>query len=322
MPFVQGKCENCGGILTVDPNLKAANCPFCGVAYIVEDSINNYNTTIHNVESLHADVVTVMDESSSEARLKAGFAYIKIEKYDLAENEFNYVIKVAPQNHLGWLGLIEALTHNYTKRIKVAAELRKIDEYAKSVVALEPSGKGGALIAKWEAYKKSEEEKNIAEKEELKRKIVNLEREVNQLVEEQDELDKQREHNNDEITKLSSIVYPDPDFPEKEMRYDGLLSLGLLIGIIGVNSLFFSIQFKGLSIYPLVIILSLIASIVGVGFIIISSKKNYHIMALKNLIDEYRSKLDELDKKKTEIQAKIDKFNSEILTAQRTYFLY
>ena len=26
------------------------------------------------------------------------------------QNEFNYVIKVAPQNHLSWLGLIEALT--------------------------------------------------------------------------------------------------------------------------------------------------------------------------------------------------------------------
>ena len=86
MPFVQGKCENCGGILEVDSSLKAANCPFCGVAYVVQDSINNYNTTIHNVESLHADVVTVMDESSSEARLKAGFAYIKISKYAICKN--------------------------------------------------------------------------------------------------------------------------------------------------------------------------------------------------------------------------------------------
>jgi predicted RNA-binding Zn-ribbon protein involved in translation (DUF1610 family) len=46
MPFVQGKCESCGGILTVDPSLKAANCPFCGAAYVVQDSINYYKTTI------------------------------------------------------------------------------------------------------------------------------------------------------------------------------------------------------------------------------------------------------------------------------------
>ena len=58
MSFVQGKCESCGGILTVDPSLKAANCPFCGTAYVVQDSINYYNTTI-KVETMHADVVNI-----------------------------------------------------------------------------------------------------------------------------------------------------------------------------------------------------------------------------------------------------------------------
>ena len=152
MPLVQGKCENCGGILRVDSNLKAANCPFCGVAYIVQDSINNYNTTIHNVESLHADVVNVLDESSSEARVKAGFAFIKIGKYDLAEKEFSYVTRVAPQNHLGWLGLIESQTNNYTKRIRSARELRKLRDYSKSVLAFAPLGQGEGLLKKFTYY--------------------------------------------------------------------------------------------------------------------------------------------------------------------------
>ena len=42
MPFVQGKCESCGGNLTVDHNLKAANCPFYGSAYVIQDSINKF----------------------------------------------------------------------------------------------------------------------------------------------------------------------------------------------------------------------------------------------------------------------------------------
>ena len=147
MPFVQGKCENCGGILTVDPNLKAANCPFCGVAYVVQDSINYYNTSI-KVENMHDDVVNITDESSSEARLKAGAAYIKIGKYDLAEKEYQFVTKMAPQNHLGWLGLIEARTNNYTRRIKSAKELKMIDDYSRSVLTLDPSGSGNKLIEK------------------------------------------------------------------------------------------------------------------------------------------------------------------------------
>ena len=44
MPFVQAKCESCGAILTVDSNLKAANCTYCGSAYVVQDSINYYNS--------------------------------------------------------------------------------------------------------------------------------------------------------------------------------------------------------------------------------------------------------------------------------------
>ena len=79
MAFVQGKCESCGGILVVDNSLKAANCPFCGTAYVVQDSINYYNTTI-KVDTMHANVVNVSDESSSDGRIKAGDALMKLEQ--------------------------------------------------------------------------------------------------------------------------------------------------------------------------------------------------------------------------------------------------
>lgn len=122
MAFVQGKCENCGGILAVDPSLKAAICPFCGTAYVVQDSINNYNTTI-KVETMHANVVNITDESSSEARLKAADAYMKIGEYSKAEEEYTKVTELTPQNYKGWLGLIDSCTFHYTKRIKSADKL-------------------------------------------------------------------------------------------------------------------------------------------------------------------------------------------------------
>ena len=180
MPFAQGKCDNCGGILTVDPSLKAANCPFCGTAYVVQDSINNYNTSI-KVESMHADVVNVVDESSSEARLKAGAAYIQIGKYDLAEKEYQFVTKMAPQNYLGWLGIIEARTNYYSKRIKSASELKYLNECALSVSTLAQNGSGNALIEKWTNYSKNEEERNAVEKEPIAKALTNYANQVKAL---------------------------------------------------------------------------------------------------------------------------------------------
>lgn len=43
MSLVQAKCPNCGGDLTIDGKEKAAVCPYCGKAYIVEEAINGYN---------------------------------------------------------------------------------------------------------------------------------------------------------------------------------------------------------------------------------------------------------------------------------------
>lgn len=43
MPFVQGKCPECGGILAVDNGKRAAICQFCGEPFVVQDAINNYN---------------------------------------------------------------------------------------------------------------------------------------------------------------------------------------------------------------------------------------------------------------------------------------
>ena len=162
MPFVQGKCENCGGILTVDPSLKAANCPFCGVAYIVQDSINNYNTTI-KVNTINASVVNVSDESSAEGRLKAANAYMILGKYSEAETEYKRVTELTPQNHLGWLGLIESHTHNYTLRIRPLREFNKLKEYSENFLVFAPSDTGIKLLEQYKTYIKSEREKNAAE---------------------------------------------------------------------------------------------------------------------------------------------------------------
>ncbi len=58
MPFVNAKCPNCGGTLQADNGKRAAICPFCKEAYIVEDAINSFTTNNYTtIEHLHADVV-------------------------------------------------------------------------------------------------------------------------------------------------------------------------------------------------------------------------------------------------------------------------
>ena len=158
MPFVQGKCESCGGILTVDPSLKAANCPFCGAAYVVQDSISYYRTTI-NVDKMHADVINISDESSSEGRLKAGDAWMKIGNYKMAQKEYEKAIELTPQNYLGWLGLLKAYTENFTQHLALEIQFSVVDECEKSILLFAPDGLGEELLKQYRPYIRKEKER-------------------------------------------------------------------------------------------------------------------------------------------------------------------
>lgn len=278
MPFVQGKCENCGGILTVDSSLKAAICPFCGAAYVVQDSINYYNTSI-KVENMHADVVNITDESSSEARLKAGQAYIKIGKYDLAENEFKNVTKIAPQNHLGWLGLIEARTHNYAKRIKSASELNKLNDYSLSVLKLAPYGTGDGLIVKWKIYLKSEEEKNDSEKDEISKELSECNEKLNGLVDESESIADKIEKEEKRLYFLIRNYHVDEK--ESVSWSAGCLGFGILLASVGLI-LFNWWGLKDDPGLPTIRLVTICLLFVGGGFITSGIIGNNRLDAYKN----------------------------------------
>lgn len=108
MPFVNAKCTNCGGALQVDSSKKAAVCPFCNQAYVVEDAINNYITHIH------ANVVNITDDRSANARIKAAEAFLKLKEWDKANQAFKEVCELTPQNYQGWWGRIQAMTHDFS----------------------------------------------------------------------------------------------------------------------------------------------------------------------------------------------------------------
>ena len=47
MPFVEAKCPECGGLLEVDSEKKAAVCRYCGEAFIIQDAITNYQVYVN-----------------------------------------------------------------------------------------------------------------------------------------------------------------------------------------------------------------------------------------------------------------------------------
>ena len=61
MPIVTGKCTECGASLNVDNNQKQGICQYCNTPFVIEDAINNFNTTNH----ITADVVNVYGEQKN-----------------------------------------------------------------------------------------------------------------------------------------------------------------------------------------------------------------------------------------------------------------
>ncbi len=110
MELVKAKCTNCGAPLEVDSTLKAAICPYCSQAYVVQDSINYYNIFL---EHLHADMVTINDDRSAAARIKAGNAFLRIQEWDKADAAFQEACTLSPDDYLAWWGRIRALTHEF-----------------------------------------------------------------------------------------------------------------------------------------------------------------------------------------------------------------
>ena len=119
MPFVKAKCTNCGGSLQVDPAKKAAVCPFCNQAYVVQDAINNYVTNIH------ANVVNITDDRSANARIKAAEAFLKLREWDKANQSYIEVCDLTPQDYRGWWGRIQAITHEFSP-VQCAADTSSI----------------------------------------------------------------------------------------------------------------------------------------------------------------------------------------------------
>ena len=242
---------------------------------------------------MHADVVNVSDESSSEGRLRAAEAFMKIGDYQKAERAYKEVTDLTPQNHLGWIGLMEAHTHNYSKRIKSIKEMEALDKYVKSAVVLAPSGLE-EILSKYNAYKS----KQIKNNENDIAMLADAVKFQSQKVAELKELEKNLyEAITEKQSRLNTIKQYNPS---KNRHWKRLIIWGSIVTGVGVICLVAS---------PAVGIFMIL---IGGGLLVFpiyafSKKKKYdkEIKSLSNQLPQLRLRMAEVNQERQTILAAV-----------------
>lgn len=129
--YTELKCKNCTAPLKIDIARKTAVCPYCKSEYAAEDIVNHYitnnvvtNTT--NIANMHADVVTILDESSSEQRLNAADQWMLFNEWGKALSIYAEVCETTPQNYRGWNG--RALAESNLLAVSLPGEISVLDD--------------------------------------------------------------------------------------------------------------------------------------------------------------------------------------------------
>ena len=196
MPIVQAKCTNCGGTLQVDNTQRAAICPYCNQAYVVEDAINSFVT---NIDNLHVENLHVMDDRTARARMEAGEAFLKIHHYKEAQEAFSEVCRLTPQNYQGWWGRIRARTREFTADLITDPELRELDELHRSMQEFLPEEERDGIEQQYTGYYNPRRTENTRLRGELGRKIQELEGKIS-ANEKEDEDIKKNQHSKKKLS--------------------------------------------------------------------------------------------------------------------------
>ncbi len=110
MELVQAKCTNCGANIQIDPNTEAGVCPYCHTAYITQKAIVNYNTTVINNNTIHADTVNIVGGDFNNL-MKLGRESWEGQDFEGAYQSFTKALEIDPDSEeaalyrclcLGW----------------------------------------------------------------------------------------------------------------------------------------------------------------------------------------------------------------------------
>lgn len=288
MPLVKAVCTNCGGSLEVDSSQKAAICPHCKQAYIVEEAINNYVT---HIEHLHAENVTINDDRTAAARLEAGEADLKLKHWPEAEKVFKEVCDLTPQDYRGWWGRIRAITQEFTADLFHGDEIATLNDLFNSVSTFLDGPENTGITQTFNSYIGRVTEINSKIQDTLNSRIEELRSQIKGLKEETD--------------KLENTIRKNSDWPLEAGYFLGkTLPYGIIIGI--------ALSLFGLPVGFLLIGLSLATYLIA--FI--------HNIVVRNLRRRAADEKDSVNRSIGSAYSELKKYENahEILLDSTTYF--
>lgn len=186
------------GTLTVSPDAKTAECPFCGAVYDLREN----SQVVKQVNHLHADMVNINNDQSAEARLKAADAFLKLKNYSEAEKNYWRVVQLTPQDYRGWWGCIVSWTQDFTRRERSESQIKKyLEDCAKSVEAFAPVDISRNLLGRYQNYIASQRQLNESEKESIQTRIDQINQELKEVESEENVLLTQQSNINTNVQK-------------------------------------------------------------------------------------------------------------------------
>ena len=116
MALVPAKCTQCGATIKVDSSQDAGICEYCGMAFVTEKVINNYNN-IYNIEN----AVINVQGANIENILKRAQNFEKNHDFDRAIEYYEKVLDIDAENSVAKTA-IKKLTQFYIGPFKFSRE--------------------------------------------------------------------------------------------------------------------------------------------------------------------------------------------------------
>ena len=126
MSYINLKCKNCNGEMSLNVEAKTIACNHCGKNYLLNELLDEKDFELIN--QMNSTYLTNKIQSNSYA--KDGDAYIYQAEYEKAEEIYKKAIELDETNCKAYFGVVRAKTHN----LNIIPEEKDYKEYEKKAL--------------------------------------------------------------------------------------------------------------------------------------------------------------------------------------------
>lgn len=129
MGLVAAKCPNCGANIEVDMNTKAGICKYCGTAFVTQEAIVNFNTSIINnniiTNNIKAENVNII-AGKEEHYMKLAEDSLQCSDWDGVASNTTKALEINPENIRACL--LQGIALGYSSTISVNSADLKVNK--------------------------------------------------------------------------------------------------------------------------------------------------------------------------------------------------